>query len=110
MRLRWGPFAKVYKENDASAFNSARSSAPTERSTGLSCARSSGESAYAIAKRFNVEGIKPPEALTWSSNMINKMLRNPRYAGMVTYGGRRRGRLPATGAAYRPPAKAPGRR
>ncbi|MFC6064116.1 recombinase family protein [Streptomyces ochraceiscleroticus] len=50
----------------------------------------SGESAYAIAKRFNVEGIKPPEARTWSSNMINKMLRNPRYAGMVAYGGRHR--------------------
>ncbi|MER7394017.1 recombinase family protein [Streptomyces sp. NPDC000151] len=50
----------------------------------------SGESAYAIARRFNAEGIKPPEARTWSSNMINKMLRNPRYAGMVAYGGRHR--------------------
>ncbi|MGI5466594.1 recombinase family protein [Streptomyces sp. CA-132043] len=50
----------------------------------------SGETAYAIAKQFNAEGIKPPEARTGSSNMINKMLRNPRYAGMVAYSGRHR--------------------
>lgn len=45
----------------------------------------SGESAYSIAKAFNAEGIKPPAASTWSSTTIAKMLRNPRYAGMVSY-------------------------
>ncbi|AJT69980.2 hypothetical protein T261_8387 [Streptomyces lydicus] len=40
-RLRWGPFAKVYRENDTSAFKSARSSNPTAPSTGSSCAPSS---------------------------------------------------------------------
>ncbi|MEU6328559.1 recombinase family protein [Streptomyces sp. NPDC047049] len=42
----------------------------------------SGESAYSIAKAFNAEGIKPPAASTWSSTMIARMLRNPRYASM----------------------------
>ncbi|GES32537.1 hypothetical protein San01_50240 [Streptomyces angustmyceticus] len=50
----------------------------------------SGESAYSIAKAFNAEGIKPPSARTWSSTMIAKMLRNPRYAGMVSYSGKHR--------------------
>ncbi|WP_260640485.1 recombinase family protein [Streptomyces angustmyceticus] len=50
----------------------------------------SGESAYSIAKAFNAEGIKPPAARTWSSTMIAKMLRNPRYAGMVSYSGKHR--------------------
>ncbi|WP_234386265.1 recombinase family protein [Streptomyces lydicus] len=50
----------------------------------------SGESAYSIARAFNAEGIKPPAARTWSSTMIAKMLRNPRYAGMVSYAGNHR--------------------
>ncbi|MFI9359307.1 recombinase family protein [Streptomyces lydicus] len=41
----------------------------------------SGESAYSIARSFNTEGIQPPAARTWSSTMVTKMLRNPRYAG-----------------------------
>ncbi|MFJ9614072.1 recombinase family protein [Streptomyces noursei] len=49
-----------------------------------------GESAYSIAKAFNTEGIQPPAAKTWSSTMVAKMLRNPRYAGMVSYAGRHR--------------------
>ncbi|WP_431040847.1 recombinase family protein [Streptomyces sp. P1-3] len=32
----------------------------------------------------------PPAARLWSSTMINKMLRNPRYAGMVSYSGKHR--------------------
>ncbi|TJZ59146.1 hypothetical protein FCH28_03250 [Streptomyces piniterrae] len=31
-----------------------------------------------------------PAARTWSSTMTAKMLRNPRYAGMVSYAGRHR--------------------
>ncbi|KIZ16404.1 hypothetical protein SNA_20385 [Streptomyces natalensis ATCC 27448] len=50
----------------------------------------SGESAYSIAKTFNAEGIGPPAARTWSSTMVAKMLRNPRYAGMVSYAGKHR--------------------
>ncbi|MEY9841694.1 recombinase family protein [Streptacidiphilus sp. EB103A] len=46
-----------------------------------------GETAYSIATALNREGVKPPEAKSWSSTMINKMLRNPRYAGMVSYAG-----------------------
>ncbi|WP_055587300.1 recombinase family protein [Peterkaempfera griseoplana] len=49
-----------------------------------------GETAYSIATRLNREGIRPPEAKLWSSTMVNKMLRNPRYAGMVSYSGRHR--------------------
>ncbi|ARF53145.1 recombinase family protein [Streptomyces gilvosporeus] len=50
----------------------------------------SGESAYSIAKAFNAEGITPQAARTWSSTMIAKMLRNPRYAGIVSYAGKHR--------------------
>ncbi|MDF3291875.1 recombinase family protein [Streptomyces silvisoli] len=50
----------------------------------------SGESAYSIAKHFNEEGIEAPSAKLWSSTMVTKMLRNPRYAGMVSYAGRHR--------------------
>ncbi|MFI0789845.1 recombinase family protein [Streptomyces lydicus] len=50
----------------------------------------SGESVYSIAKACNAEGIRPPAARTWSFTMIAKMLRNPRYAGMVSYAGRHR--------------------
>ncbi|MFJ6604913.1 recombinase family protein [Streptomyces lydicus] len=50
----------------------------------------SGESAYSIARSFNAEGIQPPAARTWSSTMVAKMLRNPRYAGMVSYAGKHR--------------------
>lgn len=39
--LRWGPFAKIYRENDTSASKSGRSSSPTEPSTGWSCVPSS---------------------------------------------------------------------
>jgi DNA invertase Pin-like site-specific DNA recombinase len=49
-----------------------------------------GETAYGIATRLNQGGIAPPEATQWSSTMINKMLRNPRYAGLVSYGGKHR--------------------
>ncbi|MFB6603549.1 recombinase family protein [Streptomyces noursei] len=49
-----------------------------------------GESAYSLAKTFNSEGVQPPAAKTWSSTMVAKMLRNPRYAGMVSYAGRHR--------------------
>ncbi|PJN35641.1 hypothetical protein CG747_38200 [Streptomyces sp. CB02959] len=57
----------------------------------------SGESAYSIAKAFNSEGIEPPAARTWSSTMVAKMLRNPRYAGMVSYAGRHRVRAATAG-------------
>ncbi len=50
----------------------------------------SGESAYSIARSFNAEGIQPPAARTWSSTTVAKMLRNPRYAGMVSYAGKHR--------------------
>ncbi|MGW8969938.1 recombinase family protein [Streptomyces platensis] len=50
----------------------------------------SGESAYSIARTFNAEGIKPPAARMWSSTMVAKMLRTPRYAGMVSYAGKHR--------------------
>ncbi|MFI7102106.1 recombinase family protein [Streptomyces sp. NPDC050161] len=33
-----------------------------------------GESAYSIAKAFNIEGIEPPAAKTWSSTVVAKML------------------------------------
>ncbi|WP_198535082.1 recombinase family protein [Streptomyces natalensis] len=56
-----------------------------------------GESAYSIAKAFNNEGITPPSARTWSSTMIAKMLRNPRYAGMVSYAGKHRVEAAAAG-------------
>lgn len=49
-----------------------------------------GESAYGIATKFNKDGLRPPEAKQWSSTMITKMLRNPRYCGMVSYGGQHR--------------------
>jgi DNA invertase Pin-like site-specific DNA recombinase len=49
-----------------------------------------GETAYSIATALNREGIKPPAASLWSSTMINKILRNPRYAGMVAYAGQHR--------------------
>ncbi|MGW1788139.1 recombinase family protein [Streptomyces tubercidicus] len=57
----------------------------------------SGESAYSIARAFNAEGIKPPAARTWSSTMVAKMLRNPRYAGMVSYAGKHRVQAPTAG-------------
>ncbi|GAA1708671.1 recombinase family protein [Streptomyces yatensis] len=49
-----------------------------------------GETSYSIATKLNRNGVKPPAAKLWSSNMINKMLRNPRYAGMVSYAGKHR--------------------
>ncbi|MHB6904776.1 recombinase family protein [Streptomyces sp. DB-54] len=56
-----------------------------------------GESAYILAKAFNAEGIEPPAAKTWSSTMVAKMLRNPRYAGMVSYEGRHRAKAATAG-------------
>ncbi|WP_431040748.1 recombinase family protein [Streptomyces sp. P1-3] len=50
----------------------------------------SGETAYSIATKLNKDGVCPPAARQWSSTMINKMLRNPRYAGMVSYSGKHR--------------------
>ncbi|WP_327158825.1 recombinase family protein [Streptomyces tubercidicus] len=50
-----------------------------------------------IARTFNAEGIKPPAARTWSSTMVAKTLRNPRYAGMVSYAGKHRGQAAAAG-------------
>jgi len=50
----------------------------------------SGETAYSIATKLNRLGVKPPAAKQWSSTMVTKMLRNPRYAGMVSYAGRHR--------------------
>ncbi|MFF8786260.1 recombinase family protein [Streptomyces sp. NPDC015125] len=64
----------------------------------------SGESAYSLAKSFNVEGIQPPAARTWPSTMVAKMLRNPRYAGMVSYSGKHRSQA---GAGPTPGAKGP---
>ncbi|WUH95309.1 recombinase family protein [Streptomyces sp. NBC_00433] len=49
-----------------------------------------GETAYSMATDLNRRDVPPPEARTWSSTMINKMLRNPRCAGMVSYGGKHR--------------------
>ncbi|WP_265934599.1 recombinase family protein [Actinacidiphila bryophytorum] len=49
-----------------------------------------GETAYSLATDLNLRQVPPPEARTWSSIMVNKMLRNPRYAGMVSYGGKHR--------------------
>jgi hypothetical protein len=43
-RLRWGPFAKIYKENDTSAFKKRKVVRPTGRSTGWSSVRSSESS------------------------------------------------------------------
>ncbi|MEU6172706.1 recombinase family protein [Streptantibioticus parmotrematis] len=49
-----------------------------------------GESAYAIATKLNMDVVSPPAAERWSSTMVTKMLRNPRYAGMVSYAGKHR--------------------
>lgn len=49
-----------------------------------------GQTSYGIATDLNRQHVSPPEARTWSSTMVNKMLRNPRYAGMVSYGGKHR--------------------
>ncbi|MGF1425643.1 recombinase family protein [Kitasatospora sp. LaBMicrA B282] len=49
-----------------------------------------GETAYAIAIQLNQHGVTPPAAKQWSSTMVNKMLRNPRYAGLVSYSGKHR--------------------
>lgn len=48
----------------------------------------SEESGHAIATTLNAEGVPSPAGTRWSSVMVNKMLRNPRYAGMVSYGGK----------------------
>ncbi|MER7153346.1 recombinase family protein [Streptomyces lydicus] len=64
----------------------------------------SGESAYSIARSFNAEGIQPPTARTWSSTMVAKMLRNPRYAGMVSYAGKHRVQAATAGEAGLPDA------
>ena len=50
----------------------------------------SGKTAYGIATDLNSGGIKPPVAKLWSSTMVNKILRNPRCAGMVSYAGQHR--------------------
>jgi DNA invertase Pin-like site-specific DNA recombinase len=50
----------------------------------------SGETAYSVAVALNRCGITPPAAARWSSTMVNKILRNSRYAGMVAYAGRHR--------------------
>ncbi|GLW14520.1 hypothetical protein Stsp01_12630 [Streptomyces sp. NBRC 13847] len=60
----------------------------------------SGESAYSIARTFNAEGIEPPAARMWSSTMVAKMLRNPRYAGMVSYAGKHRVQAATAGAGW----------
>jgi DNA invertase Pin-like site-specific DNA recombinase len=49
-----------------------------------------GETSYSIATKLIREGVQPPAAKLWSSTMVNKMLRNPRYAGMVSYAGQHR--------------------
>ncbi|MFG2395639.1 recombinase family protein [Streptomyces lydicus] len=59
----------------------------------------SRESAYSIARSFNAEGIQPPAARAWSSTMVAKMLRNPRYAGMVSYAGKHRVQAATAGEA-----------
>ncbi|MFF8902871.1 recombinase family protein [Streptomyces lydicus] len=70
----------------------------------------SGESAYSIARSFNAEGIQPPAARTWSSTMVAKMLRNPRYAGMVSYAGKHRVQAATAGeAGGRSPRRLPHR-
>ncbi|MGW2280332.1 recombinase family protein [Streptomyces sp. NPDC001770] len=50
----------------------------------------SGESGHAIATTLNTKDVPSPAGTRWSSVMVNKMLRNPRYAGMVSYGGKHR--------------------
>jgi hypothetical protein len=50
----------------------------------------SGKTAHTIATDLNHERVAPPAAKLWSSTMVNKMLRNPRYAGMVSYAGQHR--------------------
>ncbi|MHA6757850.1 recombinase family protein [Streptacidiphilus sp. PAMC 29251] len=50
----------------------------------------SGKTSYAIATDLNRKGVQAPAAKLWSSTMVNKMLRNPRYAGMVSYAGQHR--------------------
>lgn len=49
-----------------------------------------GETAYSLAAGLNARGIPAPQADRWSSTTVNKMLRNPRYAGMASYGGKHR--------------------
>lgn len=49
-----------------------------------------GQTAYSIATDLNRGGIPSPTGRSWSSTMVNKILRNPRYAGMVSYGGKHR--------------------
>ncbi|MER5433694.1 recombinase family protein [Streptomyces sp. NPDC002588] len=49
-----------------------------------------GETAYGIATKLNRQGIASPAGTRWSSTMVNKLLRNPRYCGMVSYGGQHR--------------------
>ncbi|MCL2733684.1 MAG: recombinase family protein [Actinomycetia bacterium] len=49
-----------------------------------------GQTAYSIATDLNRRNIASPTGRSWSSTMVNKMLRNPRYAGMVSYGGKHR--------------------
>ncbi|OIJ88964.1 hypothetical protein BIV25_35345 [Streptomyces sp. MUSC 14] len=49
-----------------------------------------GETAYAIATQLNRRGVTPPAAKQWSSTMVDKMLRNPRHAGLVAYSGKPR--------------------
>lgn len=51
---------------------------------------SAGESAYSLAKKLNDSKVMPPAAARWSATMVREMLRNPRHAGMVSYGGRHR--------------------
>ncbi|MFJ5218218.1 recombinase family protein [Streptomyces sp. NPDC088354] len=50
----------------------------------------SGESAYSLARKLNDSKVMPPAAAQWSATMVRKILRNPCYAGMVSYGGRHR--------------------
>ena len=49
-----------------------------------------GATAYGIATKLNGRGIPSPAGTLWSSTMVNKMLRNPRYCGMVSYAGQHR--------------------
>ncbi|QMU76914.1 hypothetical protein GXW83_15465 [Streptacidiphilus sp. PB12-B1b] len=49
-----------------------------------------GTTAYGIATKLNRWGLPSPAGALWSSTMVNKMLLNPRYCGMVSYAGQHR--------------------